>query len=142
MRLLLHMLVINAQSKQNGKVEKNSFFFLQSLFFFFLNSNVSHSFQQVQVKTVSIMRFLVGEAVSAENTCFLLKLFLTSLVVGKSRKCFSSYFQCLLWFDSKSQRCNFSLSPMSCVSSAAISYLSWEGKHLINGKRAGGFTQE
>lgn len=141
MRLLLHMLVINAQSKQNGKVEKNSFFFLQSLFFFF-NSNVSHSFQQVQVKTVSIMRFLAGEAVSAENTCFLLKLFLTSLVVGKSKKCFSSYFQCLLWFDSKSQRCSFSLSPVSCVSSAAISYLSWEGKHLINGKRAGGFTQE
>lgn len=140
MRLLLHMLVINAQSKQNGKVEKNSFFFLQSFFFF--NSNVSHSFQQVQVKTVSIMRFLVGEAVSAENTCFLLKLFLTSLVVGKSKKCFSSYFQCLLRFDSKSQRCNFSLSPVSRVSSAAISYLSWEGKHLINGKRAGGFTQE
>lgn len=141
MRLLLHMLVINAQSKQNGKVEKNSFFF-SSLSFFFFNSNVSHSFQQVQVKTVSIMRFLAGEAVSAENTCFLLKLFLMSLVVGKSKKCFSSYFQCLLWFDSKSQRCNFSLSPVSRVSSAAISYLSWEGKHLINGKRAGGFTQE
>lgn len=100
MRLLLHMLVINAQSKQNGKVEKNSAFFLQSLFFFY--SNVSHSFQQVQVKTVSIMRFLAGEAVSAENLCFLLKLFFMSLVVRKSKKCFSSYFWCLFWFDSKS----------------------------------------
>lgn len=122
------------------KWRKTAFFFPPISFF--SNTNVSHSFQQVQVKTVSIMRFLAGEAVSAENLCFLLKLFLTSLVVGKSKKCFSSYFQCLLWFDSKSQRCNFSLSPMSCVSSAAISYLSWEGRHLINGKRAGGFTQE
>lgn len=137
------MLVINAQSKQNGKVEKNSAFFLQSLFlFFFLNSNVSHSFQRVQVKTVSIMRFLAGEAVSAENLCFLLKWFLTSPIVTKSKRRFSSYFPCLLWFDSKSSRCNFSLSPMFCVSLAAISYLSWEGKHLINGKKAGGFTQE
>lgn len=84
------------------KWRKTVLFFSTISFFIYIYNNVSHSSQQVQVKTVSIMRFLTGEAVSAENLCFLLKLFLMSVVIKKSKNGFSSYFWCLLWFDSKS----------------------------------------